>query len=143
MAGDERDVDIRDLPDSKKEDEVDFWNYNIPKKDHTKECPNFLEYCFQNERDRKILSTLDKDYHLQTWEDVSYMIKENRIDLFQRVPSDLRRYREYSAKLIKEHGSIMEFVMKERLRWRDLKPQGKPFEEPCKLLDEHIARGLI
>lgn len=57
----------------------------------------------------------------------------NRIDLFQRVPSDLRKYLEYKERIIASHGSILRFIIKERLRWgegavEDLKPKGRPFE---------------
>lgn len=58
----------------------------------------------------------------------------NRIDRFQRVPSDLRKYLEYTAQIKAEYGSVMRFVVKERLRWGDgdsaenLKPRGRPFE---------------
>lgn len=57
----------------------------------------------------------------------------NRIDRFQRVPSDLRKYLEYTAHIKAEYGSVMRFVVKERLRWgngdtNDLKPRGSPFE---------------
>lgn len=58
----------------------------------------------------------------------------NRIDRFQRVPSDLRKYLEYTAQIKAEYGSVMRFVVKERLRWgdgdspEDLKPRGRPFE---------------
>ncbi|KAL8835982.1 MAG: hypothetical protein Q9170_003105 [Blastenia crenularia] len=58
--------------------------------------------------------------------------EENRIDRFVRVPSDLRRYLEYNSKLKKEHGSVMEFVLKERLRWTDLTPKDTvPFSDPA------------
>lgn len=58
----------------------------------------------------------------------------NRIDRFQRVPSDLRKYLEYTAQIKAEYGSVMRFVVKERLCWgngdspEDLKPRGRPFE---------------
>lgn len=60
-------------------------------------------------------------------------IDTNRIDLFQRVPSELRRYLEFMAQIKAEYSSIMRFVIKERLRWgdgnqSDLQPRGKPFE---------------
>ena len=55
-------------------------------------------------------------------------IEDNRIDLLLRTPSDLRRYLEYMAGLEKEYGSVINFVIKERLRWADLTPQGEvPF----------------
>jgi len=57
----------------------------------------------------------------------------NRIDRFQRVPSDLRKYLEYTARIKAEYGSVMRFVVKERLCWgdgdvQDLRPKGGPFE---------------
>jgi hypothetical protein len=55
-------------------------------------------------------------------------VETNRIDLFQRVPSDLRRYRNYIYKLQKEHGSVMNFILLHRLQWLDITPSGKPFE---------------
>ena len=57
----------------------------------------------------------------------------NQIDRFQRLPSDLRRYLEYTAQIKAQYGSVMRFVVKERLQWGDgnpddLKPKGRPFE---------------
>lgn len=57
----------------------------------------------------------------------------NRIDRFQRLPSDLRKYLEYTAQIKAQYGSVMRFVVKERLHWgdgdmEDLKPKGRPFE---------------
>lgn len=57
----------------------------------------------------------------------------NQIDRFQRLPSDLRKYLEYTARIKAQYGSVMRFVVKERLRWGDgnaddLKPKGRPFE---------------
>lgn len=57
----------------------------------------------------------------------------NRIDQFQRVPTDLRKYLEYVAHIKAKYGSVMRFVVQERLGWGDgdtksLMPKGKPFE---------------
>lgn len=58
----------------------------------------------------------------------------NQIDRFQRVPSDLRKYLEWSLKIKREYGSFVDFVVKERLGWGgdgDLVAKGsKPFEHP-------------
>ena len=106
---------------------LDFWNINIPPSQHTKECPSYLQYAITNDKDRGILETPDSDYVLQTWPEVRKIISDNRIDLFERLPSDLRKYRQYNEKLTEEYGSVMEFVMKERLKWEDLEPTGRPF----------------
>ncbi|KAI9876771.1 MAG: hypothetical protein M1830_005740 [Pleopsidium flavum] len=106
-----------------------YWLVNVPRASWPTICPDFLINA--NPKDRRILSTPDQEYHRQTWSEVKQIIKTNRIDLFQRVPSDLRRYLEYNAKLKKEYGSVMSFVLKERLRWTDLTPKNSlPFSEP-------------
>lgn len=104
-----------------------FWNVNLPPAEHTKECPDFLRYALDNQKDQRILSTLDADYQRQSWTAVQQLIRHNRLDLFMRVPSELRLYREYCAKLVREYGSIMEFVMQERLCWEKLSASGPPF----------------
>ena len=79
-----------------------------------------------------MLSIPDAEYRPNTWQEVRQMIHDNRIDLFRRAPSNLRRYREYCDKLVKDYGSVMTFVVQERLQWKDLTPKGEPFVEPGK-----------
>ena len=112
--------------------ETPFWNVNVPKDLQTEDCPNYLQYAFTNEKDRQILRTPDNEYKRQSWQQVQEFIRTNRIDLFQRLPSDLRRYREYCAKIVEDFGTVMAFVMKERLRWHDLTPVAAPFQSPGK-----------
>ncbi|MCJ1434519.1 hypothetical protein MMC27_003888 [Xylographa pallens] len=113
-----------------KHESLPYWLVNIPRDQWPKECPEFL--IDANTKDRGILSTPDSEYSRQTWEEVQQIIRTNRIDLFQRVPSDLRRYLAYNFKLKKEYGSVMHFVLKERLQWTDLTPSSsKPFGEPA------------
>lgn len=111
-------------------DETAFWNINIPKSFHTAECPDYLEYALESEKDRGILSTLDEDYHQQTWDEVRQSILDNQLDVFERLPSDLRRYREYTHKLKQDYGSVLDYVKQERLKWDDLTPSGEPFSNP-------------
>ena len=107
-----------------------FWNVNVPPGLQTQECPDFLRYAFTNPKDRGILSTPDSEYQRHAWQQVQQLIHDNRLNLFELLPSDLRRYREYCAKVMKEYGTVMAFVMQERMKWRDLTPQGRPFTEP-------------
>lgn len=107
-----------------------FWNVNVPPPQHTRECPVYLQYALENAKDQGILSTPDALYRRQSWEDVCSFVKNNRLDLFQRVPSELRLYREYCHQLVERYGSVMEFVMKERLGWTNLTPSGPPFSNP-------------
>jgi len=100
-----------------------FWNMNIPASHHTKECPDYLQYAFKNAKDHEILSTPDAQYQRMSWPEVQQVIRDNRLEKFVRVPSDLRRYREYCAQLTEKYGSIMKFVMQERLQWSELSPR--------------------
>jgi len=123
---------------------IPFWNVNVPIERHTKECPSFLQHAFHDHKNREVLSTLDKDFQRQTWEEVKEIVRANHLDRLVRVPSELRRYREYCAKLAEQYGSVMDFVMKERLRWRDLNPEGRPFEcaDDLKILYNDFPYGI-
>lgn len=71
----------------------------------------------------------------------------NRIDRFQRLPSDLRKYLEYTSHIKTQYGSVMRFVVKERLHWgdgdiEDLKPKGRPFEFGGIYFDARFLRLL-
>jgi len=109
-------------------EELPFWLVNVPRDQWPAECPDFLRDV--GEKDRMIIGTPDSDYKRLSWQEVQEIIRLNRVDLFRRVPSDLRKYRQYTHKLIKEHGSILNFIVKERLHWPDLKQRGAPFEYP-------------
>jgi len=52
----------------------------------------------------------------------------DRVDKFHRKPSELRRYRQFTHHLIKQHGSIMAFMLSERLKWDSIEPKGRPFQ---------------
>jgi hypothetical protein len=108
-------------------EEILYWQVNVPESQRTAECPDFLRNL--NERDRGIISTPDSDYRKDTWPEVLRKVAENRLDLFQRVPSELRRYLGNNWKLKQRYGSIMNFVLTQRLRWDgSTAPIGRPFE---------------
>ncbi|KAL2795596.1 hypothetical protein BJX66DRAFT_336719 [Aspergillus keveii] len=129
------------------ENSIPYWNVNVPPAQWTTECPSFLRN--QSEKNISILSTPDEQYRRQGWELVRHIVETNQIDQFQRLPSDLRRYLEYKEQIIANYGSIMRFVVKERLRWgdgiaQDLKPKGRPFEhaEDIRILHNDWPYGL-
>ncbi|KAJ5574264.1 uncharacterized protein N7459_008691 [Penicillium hispanicum] len=112
-------------------DTLPYWLVNVPRSQWTAECPDFLRD--QPPKNIQCLSTPDEDYRRQDWELVQEIIRTNRIDRFQRVPTDLRKYLAYTAQIKADYGSVMRFVVKERLGWgdgnaEDLKPKGRPFE---------------
>jgi hypothetical protein len=129
-----------------------YWQINVPSSQREADCPPFLVNL--NPKDLSIISTPDALYCTITWPDVRKIIAENRIDAFQRVPSDLRRYLAYNWKLKKEYGSVMEFVLSERLRWKEpIRAEGMPFEKESDIkilyndwpygIDERIVHLVI
>lgn len=120
-----------------------YWQVNVPLSQREATCPTFLANC--NEKDIGILSTPDADYKIQSWPSVRETISANRLDLFQRLPSDLRRYLQYTHSLKQQYGSVMNFVLSQRLHWREpLTPRGKPFEceEDVKILWNDWPYGI-
>jgi hypothetical protein len=119
-----------------------YWQVNVPVDQRPAECPDFLQDA--NAKDQRILATPDAEFRRLSWPEVQEFIRTNRIDLFQRVPSDLRRYKVYTSKLKQQYGSVMNFVMAERLKWQDLIPLGEPFSNPGKSITTrlHAVRSL-
>ncbi|KAE8321554.1 hypothetical protein BDV39DRAFT_197508 [Aspergillus sergii] len=128
-------------------DSLPYWLVNVPPDRWPAECPSFLrDIC---EKNIQILSTPDEQYERQGWGLVKEIVRTNQIDRFQRLPSDLRKYLEYKEWIVAEYGSIMRFVVKERLRWGegspdDLKPRGRPFEfeEDIRILHNDWPYGI-
>jgi hypothetical protein len=116
---------------------------NVPVEERTEECPDFLRNL--SAKDLGIISTPDAEYHVITWPEVRQIVGDNRIDLFQRLPSDLRRYLAYNRKLKQDYGSVMEFVLTQRLHWEaPVTPRGAPFEldDDIKILWNDWPYGL-
>ncbi|KAK8125341.1 uncharacterized protein PG998_001100 [Apiospora kogelbergensis] len=106
-----------------------YWHVNVPESEREADCPGFLRDL--SAKDQGIISTPDDQYHTLTWAEVRDIVATNRLDRFQRVPSDLRRYLAYNWQLRRDHGSIMNFVLNQRLRWAmPITPKGAPFELP-------------
>lgn len=105
-----------------------FWQVNVPPFQRTAHCPEGLRGL--SAKDEEIISTPDAEYTRQSWEQVKYFVATNQLELFRRVPSDLRRYRMFVHDLTRKYGSVMNFVLAERLGWTEdaLVPKGAPFE---------------
>ncbi|KAK0748179.1 hypothetical protein B0T21DRAFT_259202, partial [Apiosordaria backusii] len=124
--------------------DLPYWNVNLPPHLQTPTPPPFLQNL--NLKDRRIIGTPDSLYQIESWPSVVSKIRQNRLDLFQRFPSDLRRYHEFCYNIKLQHGSIMNFILSERLGWElPLQPKGsKPFEseEDVKVLQNDWPYGL-
>lgn len=114
-----------------------YWQTNVPVSQRTKECPPFLLSC--SEKDQAILATPDEQYFRLSWPAAKHLVLTNRIDLLSRVPSDLRRYKQFLAEVMERYGSIMKFIITERLNWDGeggMIPKGaEVFEDPGGLND--------
>ncbi|KAF2755060.1 hypothetical protein EJ05DRAFT_513378 [Pseudovirgaria hyperparasitica] len=109
-------------------EQPEFWNVNLPRGDWSPSCPPFLESC--SDKDRSIIGTPDAEYIRLSWPAVQDIIQSNRVDLFQRVPSDLRKYRSFVYNIVKKYGSMQEFILSKRLQWTSTCPSGPPFANP-------------
>lgn len=124
-------------------DVVPYWQVNCPPHEWTVECPPFLASL--NEKDRRIVGTPDAAFQVLTWEEVCTIIQENRLEAFQRIPSELRRYKAFTFKLAKQYGSIASFILQERLRWEaPIQARGRPFQyaDDIKILWNDWPYGL-
>lgn len=120
-----------------------YWQVNVPPEEREEECPEHLRNLIQ--RDVEILSMWDEDFNLMSWDQVRHEIAANRIDALQRVPSDLRRYIAFNARVRKEYGSVSNFLLVTRLGWSlPLEPKGAPFErdEDIKILYNDWPYGV-
>lgn len=109
-------------------DQLPYWRVNISPEDREEECPEFLRNI--SDKDISIISTPDEDYRVQTWPQVVEIIRTGRLADFQRWPSELRRYRQYTWELKRAHGSVMNFMLRERLAWSEpVVPQGSELFE--------------
>ncbi|KAK4230497.1 hypothetical protein QBC38DRAFT_28917 [Podospora fimiseda] len=122
------------------EETLPYWQINVPPSLRTPICPPFLLNI--NTKDYGIISTPDSLYQIESWPTVQSKIAQNRLDLFQRKPSDLRRYLEFTYNLKQEWGSVMNFILSQRLKWElPIVPQGNPFESKYEKEDIRILRN--
>lgn len=111
-----------------------FWQVNIEPQHREDACPEYLQNL--SEKDVAIIGTRDDDYHEQTWAEVTAIVGAGQLQDFRRRPSDLRRYREFVWRLQREWGSVMAYMLRERLHWggsengeQPIVPRGsRPFE---------------
>lgn len=90
-------------------------------------------------RIRERLAMQDEDHQRTTWDQLKAIIGTvppilivsmylllthdrlstacNSLDVLKRVPSDFRRYVQWSAQVKESHGSVMNFLIQERLYW--------------------------
>ena len=96
-------------------DAVPYWHYNVADADKTAECPPFLAHL--SDKDRRIIGSPDAAFRRLSWPSVRALVAANQLHLFQRLPSQLRRYRAFVHAQAARHGSVAAFVLRERLAW--------------------------
>ncbi|KAG9238355.1 hypothetical protein BJ875DRAFT_480464 [Amylocarpus encephaloides] len=105
-----------------------YWQINVPPSQREAECPSALRDL--PVRDQTILSTPDSEYPILSWEEAQELVKANQINLFHRQPSQLRRYHFFSHHVRKKYGSLLNFILSQKLEWTEpVTPAGNPFEK--------------
>jgi len=105
-----------------------YWQVNVAPENREEECPPFLLHV--SAKDLEILKTPDAEYELLSWPELQEHIRQNRLDIFQRTPSDLRRYMAFNHETKLQYGSIMDFVLGQKLKWQiPIVSEGRPFEK--------------
>ncbi|KAL3963883.1 hypothetical protein ACCO45_000887 [Purpureocillium lilacinum] len=101
-------------------DPIPYWHYNVPEADRT-----------PDDKDRRIVGSPDSSFTRLTWAQVRALIAANELERFQRVPSQLRRYKAYTHRQAAAYGSVAAFILGERLRWQEpIVARGLPFQHP-------------
>lgn len=130
-----------------------YWQVNIAPEDRQDHCPVALQNL--SDKDISLIGTRDEDYRVQSWGEVVDIVRTNRLQDFRRWPSELRRYREFVWKLKQDWGSVTEYMLSERLHWKEpITPRSsRPFEceEDLQILfndwpygiDERIVHLLV
>ncbi|KAK6358450.1 hypothetical protein TWF730_007783 [Orbilia blumenaviensis] len=97
-------------------------------------------------KDQEILNTPEHLFKPHTWSDLQSIISENRLEDLKRRPGDLRRYLEWGAKTREEYGSVLKYILSQRLLWEGkLEARNSvPFEdeEDTKILLNDWPYGL-
>ncbi|KAK9389790.1 hypothetical protein V1515DRAFT_591847 [Lipomyces mesembrius] len=61
-----------------------------------------------------------------SWEYLKEIIRENKLELLCRMPSDLRKYLIWKTKIVRDYGSVANFVLLKRLKWGPDEALAKP-----------------
>lgn len=110
-------------------DSIPYWHINVPENLRTPECPPYLKNL--PPKDLKTICTPDSDFKIQSWDTVKEITHLNKLNSFERVPSEYRRYRAFTYGLKQKYGSVGTFMINERLKWEaPIKAKGNPFECP-------------
>ncbi|KAG2002102.1 hypothetical protein GB937_009768 [Aspergillus fischeri] len=99
-----------EIPNTEKDQEIPDWNLT--------------------EVDRMLLRQTDEEYESHSWDELKWIIQENRLELFKRLPSHLRRYIQWSKGIKKQYGGILNYICQERLRWDQQESKQVVFKNP-------------
>ncbi|PKX90510.1 GIG1 family protein [Aspergillus novofumigatus IBT 16806] len=85
----------------------------IPNREKDEEIPDWN----LTEVDRMLLRQTDEEYEPHSWDELKWIIQENRLELFKRLPSHLRRYINWSKGIKERYGGTLNYICQERLSW--------------------------
>ncbi|KAK6501721.1 hypothetical protein TWF481_009549 [Arthrobotrys musiformis] len=98
-------------------------------------------------KDQEILNTPEHLFTPHTWSNLQSIISQNSLEDLKRRPGDLRRYLEWGATTRQQYGSVLKYILSERLLWDEsnLSPRNTtPFadDEDTKILLNDWPYGL-
>ncbi|KAK2593774.1 hypothetical protein QQS21_008535 [Conoideocrella luteorostrata] len=65
--------------------------------------------------DRWVLSQTDKEFKRHDWDDLKQVIETNNLSVLKRAPSDLKRYMAWTAETKAQYGSMIQYLLANRL----------------------------
>ncbi|GAB0139252.1 hypothetical protein EsDP_00007464 [Epichloe bromicola] len=65
--------------------------------------------------DKWVLSQTDDEFKKHDWDDLKQVIETNNLSVLKRCPSDLRRYMTWTAETKAQYGSMMQYLLANRL----------------------------
>ncbi|KAI5301004.1 hypothetical protein KEM56_002044 [Ascosphaera pollenicola] len=95
-----------------------------------------------SEEDRKRFQERDEDFVYQTWDDIKNIIAQNNLAALRRTPSELRKYRVWSANIKMQYGSVVNYIVRERLHWPPVDDMNTQVVNPIPFADERDYKIL-
>ncbi|KAI5289914.1 hypothetical protein KEM54_002910 [Ascosphaera aggregata] len=95
-----------------------------------------------SDEDRRRFQERDEDFVYMTWDNLKATIASNNLAALRRIPSELRRYRVWSANIKLKYGSVANYVVRERLHWPPVDDMNTQAVNPIPFADERDYRIL-
>ena len=86
-------------------------------------------------------SSADAPFAPHTWADCTTLVRTNRLELFERRPSDMLKYQAWTKEIRQRFPNITDYILTEKLHWTPVQPvttSSPPIFEPESLVPFEI-----